>query len=207
MFSEDFEGSYLSCKRFRVIKPEIRVLGVDDGFFIPHSRSFAPIVGVVFRGGYWLDGVMHTRVEVDGLDATNKIASMIINSPHNKQLRVIMLNGVTFAGFNVVDIRDLNSKTKLPVIAVTRENPDFSEIYNALKNLPKSEERWEAIKGTGKPFMVNTRNKRAKVYVQACGIFEDDARKIVKATSTRSDIPEPLRVAHLIASGISTEAV
>jgi len=197
----------LSCKRFRVIKPEIRILGVDDGFFIPHSRGYALIAGVVFRGGYWLDGVMHTRVEVDGLDATDKIASMIINSPHNKQLRVIMLNGVTFAGFNVVDIRNLSLKTKLPVIAVTREKPDFSEIYNALKNLPNSEERWEVIKGTGKPFMVNTRSRRARVYVQACGILEDDVRKIVKATSIRSDIPEPLRVAHLIASGISTEAV
>lgn len=197
----------MSCKRFRVIKPEIRILGVDDGFFIPHSRGYALIAGVVFRGGYWLDGVMHTRVEVDGLDATDKIASMIINSPHNKQLRVIMLNGVTFAGFNVVDIRNLSLKTKLPVIAVTREKPDFSEIYNALKNLPNSEERWEVIKGTGKPFMVNTRSRRARVYVQACGILEDDVRKIVKATSIRSDIPEPLRVAHLIASGISTEAV
>jgi len=197
----------LSCKRFRVIKPEIRVLGIDDGFFIPHSRGFAPIIGVVFRGGYWLDGVMHTRVEVDGLDATDKIASMIINSPHSKQLRVIMLNGVTFAGFNVVDIRDLNLKTKLPVIAVTRGKPDFSEIYKALKNLPDSKERWETIKGTGKPFMVNTRSKSAKVYVQACGIFEEDVREIVKVTSTRSDIPEPLRVAHLIASGTSTDAI
>jgi endonuclease V-like protein UPF0215 family len=207
MFSEGFGGPQLSCKRFRVIKPEIRALGVDDGFFVPHSRGYALIAGVVFRGGYWLDGVMHTRVEVDGLDATDKIASMITNSPHNKQLRIIMLSGVTFAGFNVVDIRNLSLKTGLPVIAVVREKPDFPEIYNALRNLPNSEERWEAIKGAGKPFMVNTRSRRARVYVQACGVFEDDARKIVKVTSTRSDIPEPLRVAHLIASGISTEAV
>ena len=35
------------------------------------------------------------------------------------------------------------------------------------------------------------------------GISEDDARKIVKLTSTRSSVPEPLRVAHLIASGLS----
>lgn len=197
----------MSCKRFRAIKPEIRTLGVDDGFFIPHSRGFAPVVGVVFRGGYWLDGVMHTKVEVDGLDATSKIASMINGSPHRKQLRVIMLNGVTFAGFNVVDTRVLNSTTKLPIIAVTREKPDFPDIYKALKNLPNCEERWDAIKGTGKLFMINTRSEHAKVYAQVCGIAEEDARRIVKLTSTRSDIPEPLRVAHLIASGISTENV
>jgi len=194
----------LSLKKFRVIKPEIRVLGVDDGVFTPRMRVLVPVVGVVFRGGYWLDGVMHTKVKVDGFEATSKIASMILNSPHYMQLRVIMLNGVTFAGFNVVDVKKLNEKTKLPVIAVTREKPNFSEIRKALRNLPKSEERWKAIQNAGKIFEVSTRNKNEVVYMQISGISEEDARKIVQLTSTRSNIPEALRVAHLIASGIST---
>jgi len=187
-----------------VIKPEIRVLGVDDGVFTPHMEGLVPVVGVVFRGGYWLDGVMHTKVEVDGFDATSKIASMILNSPHYKQLRVLMLNGVTFAGFNVVDIKKLNMKTKLPVIAVTREKPNFAEIREALKNLPESEERWKAILNAGEIFEVSTRSKSEKIYMQIYGILEEDARKILQLTSTRSNVPEALRVAHLIASGIST---
>jgi len=186
-----------------VIKPEIRVLGVDDGIFTPHVKSLVPLVGVVFRGGYWLDGVMHTRVEVDGFDASDKLVSMIVNSPHYKQLRVIMLNGVTFAGFNIVDIKKLNAETQLPVIAVTREKPDFSEIHEALKNLPKSEERWKSILTAGEIFEVLTRTESERVYMQISGIFEDDAKKILRLTSTRSNIPEALRVAHLIASGIS----
>jgi endonuclease V-like protein UPF0215 family len=177
---------------------------VDDGIFIPRSKGLVPIVGVVFRGGYWLDGVMHTNVKIDGLDATKKITSMIINSPHYKQLRVIMLNGITFAGFNAVDIKELNAKTKLPVIAVTREKPNFTEIREALKNLPQNEERWKAIKNAGKVFEVSTRNESKKVYMQISGILEEDAKKILQLTSTRSNIPEALRVAHLIASGIST---
>jgi len=194
----------LVCKKFRVIKPEIRVLGVDDGVFIPHVEGLVPVVGVVFRGGYWLDGVMHTKVEVDGFDATSRIVSMILNSPHYKQLRAIMLNGITFAGFNVVDIRRLNMETKLPVIAVTREKPNFAEIRVALKNLPKSEERWKAMLNAGEMFEVPTRSESEKIYMQTSGIFEEDARKILRLTSTRSSIPEALRVAHLIASGIST---
>lgn len=190
-------------KKFRVIKPEIRVLGVDDGVFTPHVKGLVPVVGVVFRGGYWLDGVMHTKVEVDGFDATEKIASMIINSPHHKQLRVIMLNGITFAGFNVVNIKELDAEIKLPVIAVTREKPNFTEIREALKNLPESEERWKIMKGAGKMFEVSTRSENEKVYMQISGILEEDARKILQLTSTRSSVPEALRVAHLIASGIS----
>jgi len=193
----------LVSKKFRVIKPEIRVLGVDDGVFTPHVKGLVPVVGVVFRGGYWLDGVMHTKVEVDGFDATEKIVSMIIDSPHYKQLRVIMLDGITFAGFNVVNIKELNSETKLPVITVTREQPNFAEIREALKNLPESQERWKTMKSAGKMFEVSTRSENEKVYMQTSGILEEDARKILQLTSTRSSVPEALRVAHLIASGIS----
>lgn len=190
-------------KQFRIIKPEIRVLGVDDGAFIPHSKGFAPIIGVVFRGGYWLDGVVSTRVEIDGFDATDRLSSMITRSAHYRQLRVIMLDGITFAGFNVVDIGRLNTETGLPVIAVTRDRPNFDEIHSALKNLPEQEKRWEALLNAGEIFEVNTKIKPKKVYIEISGILEEDARKIVKLTSTRSSVPEPLRVAHLIASGLS----
>jgi len=193
----------LAYKKFRSIKPEIRVLGVDDGVFIPHNKGYADVVGVVFRGGYWLDGAMRTEVEVDGLDATEKIASMIVASPHYQQLRVIMLNGITFAGFNIVDIKELYNKTKLPVIAVTRDKPDMEEIKKALENLPEKERRWRAILNAGELLTVQTREGEEPVYMQIAGITRSDAEKIVKITSTRSNIPEPLRVAHIVASGLT----
>ena len=189
-------------KSFRVIKPEIRVLGVDDGPFIPHTEGQVSVIGVVFRGGYWLDGVMHTEIAVDGFDATDRIASMVTGSSHYKQLRVIMLNGITFAGFNIVDVKALNAATKLPVITVTREKPDFADIHKALRNLPDSEKRWEMILSAGEPLEVSTRSLKAKIYMQIAGVSKEDAQKIVRLTSTRSNIPEALRVAHLIASGI-----
>jgi endonuclease V-like protein UPF0215 family len=114
-----------------------------------------------------------------------------------------MLNGITFAGFNIVDVKALNVVTKLPVITVTREKPDLAEIREALQNLPCSKERWEAILNAGEPVEVSTRGAKAKVYVQTAGVSKEDAQKILRLTSTRSNIPEALRVAHLIASGIS----
>lgn len=186
--------------KFRTIKPEIRILGVDDGPFTLH-RGYAPVVGVVFRGGYWLDGVLSTKVKVDGFDATDKIAAMIRDSPHYRQVRVIMLNGVTFGGFNVVDIKELHALTNLPVIVVTRDKPSFREIHAAVKNLPNSAERWKAVQNAGKIFEVHTRSRGEKVYMELCGMRVSDARKILQFTSTRSSIPEALRVAHLIASG------
>ncbi len=195
----------MSRKSFRAVKPEIRVLGVDDGVFTPHVEAWVPVVGVVFRGGYWLDGVMHTKIAVDGFDATEKIAAMITSSPHYRQLRVIMLNGITFAGFNVVDIKALNAEIKLPVIAVTREKPNLAEIREALGHLPKSEERWNVVLNAGELVEVVAGHGRERIYLHVAGVSVEDARKVVRLTSTRSNVPEALRVAHLIASGVSSK--
>ena len=192
----------MEAKEFRSIKSEIRVLGIDDARFVPHTHGSVLVVGVVLRGGCWLDGVMHTSIAIDGFDATEKIALMIKSSSHCKQLRVVMLNGITFGGFNIVDIVKLNLSISLPVIALMRDKPDLEAIHNAVNNLPKSDERWKIILAAGTVIEVNNRGK--KIYMEKAGISEDDATKIVQLTSTRSLIPEPLRVAHLIASGITT---
>lgn len=192
----------MAVKRFRCIKREIRVLGIDDGVFAPHTRGEVGVVGVVYRGGYWFDGIMRTEVTIDGMDATKKIAAMIKDSPHYDQLRVVVLDGVTVAGFNVVDIKELYKKVDRPVIAVTREEPNFEEIRRALENLPEYKKRWEVIKNTGEMTKVRTRKDEEPIYIQVAGISQKDAEEILKKTSTRSNIPEALRVAHIIASGL-----
>jgi endonuclease V-like protein UPF0215 family len=192
----------LSPKSLRLVKPEIRVLGVDDGRFTPHSHKKVPVIGVVFRGGFWLDGVMSTFVTVDGMDATRNVAEMVLTSPHYRQLRVIILNGVTLAGFNVVDIKDLSRLSGLPVIAVTSKKPDLSQVQKALQHLPESQKRWNAILNAGEIFPVTVKRGKWRIYAESAGITKDLAIEILRLTSTRSKIPEALRVAHLVASGI-----
>ena len=193
----------MSLKGFRSIKPEIRVLGVDDGMFVPHTKGTADVVGVVYRGGYWFEGIMRTKITIDGLNATEKIVAMIKSSSFYYELRVVVLDGVTFAGFNVVDISELSHSVKLPVISVVREKPDLKKIKNALKHLPDFDVRWQAMKNAGKLFMVETRKGENPVYMHTIGILRADAEKVMRATSTRSLIPEALRVAHIIASGLT----
>ncbi len=177
------------------------MLGIDDGKFIPHTQGDVLVVGVVFRGGCSIDGVMHTKISIDGLDATEKIAGMINASPHRPQLRVVMLSGITFAGFNLVDIQKLCSATGLPIIALTHERPDLDAIHAALKHLPLTEERWQIVQNAGRIYEVT--NKDAKFYMGLAGVSLADALVILDLTSTRGSYPEPLRIAHLIASGIT----
>ena len=186
--------------RFREIKPEIRILGIDDCPFNPSRRGRVTLLGVVFRGGLWLDGAMRTEVEIDGRDSADKIVEMVKSSTHYKQLRVIMIDSITVAGFNVVDLQRLHQETRLPVIAITREKPNEEEVKAALKNLPDWEERWRIIEKAGNINEIQVRG--TKLYAHTVGMSLEDAEEIVRVSSTRANFPEPLRVAHLLAQGL-----
>ena len=145
-------------------------------------------------------------VEIDGLDSSRKIIDAINNSAHKDQLRVIMLDGVTFGGFNIVDMPEINRKTGLPVIAVVRERPDLESIKRALKRFDDFELRWKLIQNAGAVESLKVRNPKTgkvkKIWFQCSGIEPDTAKRVIRISSTRSFIPEPLRVAHLIGYGI-----
>lgn len=188
-------------KKFRIIKQEIRILGIDDSPFPIHTKDSVMIVGTIFRAGNWLDGVLSTYIHGDGTDATKKISEMVINSRNIGQLGVIMLDGITFGGFNLINICELFEATGIPVIVIMRRMPDFEGIKNALKRFPDWKNRWANVLEAGKVHKVDGKES---IYIQICGIEIEDAMEVVKLSTTRSAIPEPLRVAHIIAAGIVT---
>jgi len=184
----------------REIKREIRILGIDDAPFTRLSAKTL-LLGVVFRGASTVDGAMASQIDVDGDDATDKIADMISKSPHRKQLRVIMLHGITFGGFNIVRIRLLNGLVGLPIVVVTERRPRADRVERAIRHLSGYEKKLEAIREGGEVLPVETK-LGAPVYVQLAGIDYAHASKIVKSAARNSRMPEPLRVANIIASAL-----
>lgn len=178
-------------------KKEARFLGIDDSPFDKYKDKSVLVVGTVFRGGDWMDGVLSTKVKVDGSDSTKKLIEMINNSKFRPQLHAIMLDGIALGGFNVVDVEKLHKRTNLPVIVVIRDYPDFRKIINALVKL-KMESKIRLLRKAGEPKKVDN------IYIQYVGTDFDSAKSIVKLTATRSFLPEPVRIAHIIAAGIAT---
>jgi hypothetical protein len=184
-----------------MLKSEIRILGFDDGAFAARSKELVPVIGVIFRGGKFLDGSLTTAVQVDGSDATEKIAKLINTSRHKQQLKVIMFDGITLAGFNVIDVKKLSEQTNLPVIVINRKRPDLKKVKAALKKFDDFESRWQAIENAGEIKECFVKEFK-KVYYQNIAIDDNTAREVIKLSCTRSFIPEPLRVAHLIATAV-----
>ena len=177
------------------MKKQIRILGIDDAAFDKFKDKEVIVIGTVFRGGDFMDGVMTCKVQVDGDNATKKVIEMINKSKFKTQFRAIMLDGIAVAGFNVFDISLLYEKTKIPVIVVMRNYPDLRKIKDTLTNLGMKEK-------------INLLEKAGEIYpykeihYQVYGIKKYEAEEILKISCTHSHIPEPIRIAHLIGAGL-----
>jgi endonuclease V-like protein UPF0215 family len=182
------------------LKPQVRVLAVDDAPFRFDSEK-AMVVGVVMRLPNYLEGVLRSECEVDGDDANKVLERMVRGSRFQRQLKAVMLDGVALGGFNLVDIDALHDSIDVPIITVTRDPPDLVKMEAALrKHFPDWEMRYELL--TRKRLMkVDTGHK--PILVSLSGIGLDEAEEMIRKSMVRGAVPEPLRVAHIIASGLA----
>jgi len=114
-----------------------------------------------------------------------------------------MLSGISFAGFNLVDIKLLARRVGKPVIAVIRERPDNKAVRDALrKHFVDWRQRWRAVKNAGRIHSCRPLADEPRLYFEVRGCSPASARKIILSSSTISRLPEPVRVAGLLAKGL-----
>ena len=172
-------------------------IGFDDGPFAPEHRGDVDLIGAVYSG-LRLDGVLRTKVRRDGKNATDRIVEVIEGSRFYKHPQLILLQGIAVAGFNVVDIHALNQRLEVPVLVVSRCEPDMAAVRAALVGSVRGGKRkWHLIERAGPPMKVN------EVWLQCAGCTCGVADLLIKRLAVNGHIPEPLRTAHLIAGGIS----
>ena len=163
------------------------IAGVDDGPFRRGRGSPCPITIV-----YHDDELRPVRVDavvanVDGRDATSMLSRRV------RDADVIVLDSVTFCGFNFVDGRLLHEETSATVIHVFLYPLDLDAIRRALERIGLLDERFEVIAG------VWGRARRAECrlggfwYTLWGGDFD------VCRLQVYSRIPLPLQNAHRLA--------
>ena len=172
-------------------------VGFDDAPFPPEHRGTVLVVGAVYAGER-LDGVLSCRVRRDGVNATARLAACIKQSRFYPQLHAVLLQGIAFAGFNVVDIHALSTVLTRPVIVVVRRRPNLAVIRRALLTRVRGGARkWHLVERAG--FV----EEIAGVFIQRAGISADAAAAVLCRHARHGNLPEPLRTAHLIAGGVT----
>jgi endonuclease V-like protein UPF0215 family len=176
------------------------VIGFDDAPFDRSHRGDVLVVGAVYADAR-LDGVIAGKVRRDGANATRVLVHLVRRSPFGPQLQLVLLQGIAFAGFNVVDLGALHAALGMPVIVVARKRPNLARIRAALLGHVRGGRRkWRLIERAG------PMEPLAGVWVQRAGIPAADAKRALARLQVSSKLPEPLRTAHLIAGGVATGA-
>lgn len=183
------------------MKENIRTIGIDDSAFDRLKSTKTFVFGIIVRGYSLVEGVLRTEIQIDGLEATEKIVSMIVNSKYHKQLKAIFLRSSTIAAFNIIDMNLLYEKTSIPVITILTERPDEDNVENAISNLEDWKDRLNILNKNPPIKEISFYNKERRecvVLVQQVGLNMSEIKKLLKISCYSSCIPESLRLADKI---------
>lgn len=174
------------------------MLGVDDGPFQKGQSHPVTMVAVMMEGCDIVEGVALDAFPVDGADATGYLADWIGRLRFKPSLQGVVLGGITLAGLAVVDVRELARRLGSCVAVVTRREPLDAPLIQALETA-----------GLAERIPIVLRSPRAVrveegLYLASAGAEASVVAKLVRATLGKARIPEPLRVAHLVARAIVT---
>lgn len=180
----------------------LRLVGVDDGRFKAFMRDkihYTVLCAVLMKGDKILD-VKLTKIQVDGFDATEKLINLLRNIKND----AIILSGITFAGFNIINPFKIFEDLNLPIIVISTKKPDNISILKALKShFYDWRERWEIIDNLGEIYSTITKEGEPEIYFEVIGKNRSWAEIVLKESSILCRLPEPIRVAGIIAKGVS----
>ena len=184
--------------RRALAKSHPRVVGVDDGAF-GRTDHFAPIAAVVVSAPSYVEAVRRARVRVDGTDGTEAVIALVRSTGPTDGIRAVLLDGAVVGGFNVLDLDRIHEALAIPVVAVTRRPPDFPRIHAALRTWfgSDAERRWRLLRAHR---LVRVPTGETPILAASVGCRSADAAVLVRRTAVRGYWPEPLRLAHLVAS-------
>ena len=105
--------------KFPVEKRGIRVLGIAESF--KKNSICSTLAGIVMRRDLIIDGMIFGNVTIEGNDSTQNILSMYRSLKRN-DINCIMVDGLVISMYNIIDGKELQESTDVPIIAITFKN-------------------------------------------------------------------------------------
>ncbi len=174
----------------------VNCIAFDDCPFPRNHRGDVKIVGAVFAD-LRMDGLLIGKVRKDGANSTRNIARLVASSKFFDHANIIMIQGIALAGFNVVDAKKLAAMLEMPVLVVSRRKPDMESIREALlSRVPGGGRKWRLVEQMG------PMERCRRCYIQRAGLTFEEALAVIDRFTLYGNVPEPLRIAHLIAGAL-----
>ncbi len=176
-----------------------RTLGIAESFVKGVSEK-SILAGVVMKADMGIDDLVVARVTVGGMDATEKII-MMYNELDRDDINLLMLNGCVISWYNVIDLNRVAEEASLPLICVTYDVSEGLEKY-FIELFPEDWETRVEIYHKNKARIPIKLDTGYTIYIRFIGMNFEKAKRIINKYTWHGSIPEPLRVARLIARSV-----
>ena len=185
--------------KLHVHKKGFRALGISESFIKGVSEE-STLAGVVMRADGAIDGFTFARATVGGMDATDKVLEMCKGLGRD-DINVILLNGCVISWYNVIDLHRVAEETGLPLICVTyNESQGLERYFREL--FPRDWERRVEVYRRNRSRTPIRLSTGYTVYIRFIGMGMEEAKGVLNKFTSHGSIPEPLRVARLLARSI-----
>ncbi|KAF5034165.1 hypothetical protein DSECCO2_599010 [anaerobic digester metagenome] len=177
-------------------KSGIRVLGIAESY---SGREQSTLAGIVMRKDLRIDGAAFARVTVGGMDATDAVIG-IVTDLARRDINLIMISGSVIAWYNIIDPAAVQDATGLPVIVTTYEESE-GLAEDIRRHFPDDAGRLAAYQRLGDRTQVGLHSGYT-LFVRPYGLSPGDAARLCNDFTHDGRMPEPVRVARLIARGV-----
>ncbi len=173
----------------------IRAIGFDDAPFSRRPGARVHLAGVVCSGTRF-EGMVWGHLRRDGWDATRAIVRLLAGGKFLPQIHLVLLDGLSFGGFNLVDLETLSTRLARPCVAVMRHPPDLAAVERAIRRLPRPERRLRLLERAGPVHLIGP------FAFQVRGAEPGPVAEALARLTDRGRVPEPLRLAHLVCAAV-----
>ncbi len=179
----------------RLEKKGLRGLAIAESF--QETDTTSKLAGIVIRRDLVIDGFVFGHATIEGDDATESIITMY-HKLNRHDISFVMTSGLIISMYNVIDIKKLWKEFQIPVIGVTYGESEGIE--DAIKHhFPNSyESKIEQYRKLGSRIKIGL-HTGYDLYVRVEGCEPKEAKKLLDTFTLQGGIPEPLRVAQLLA--------
>ena len=179
------------------------LVGVEDGGFRAFQPGQSTLICAVLMRGNRVELVRLGRVAVDGRNATDILLGMLVNI----RCDGVILGGVSFAGFNIIEANRLHEELGVPVIVYSGKKPDSASVLAALRgHFDDWEERWASVAQLGDVYSIVTKAGYPPVFFEVVGESRDWCEEVLRSSASLTRAPEPVRVASIVARGFTRSA-
>lgn len=189
----------MQTPRIHTDKKGVRALGISESFIKGESKK-SILAGVVMRADLIVDGFSFSKTTVGGMDATDCVIELY-QKLRRDDINCMFLNGCVISWFNIIELGKVHRDTGLPVICVTYEESEGLEKYLIEYFGDRAEERIVKYRENGEREKLELRTGNT-IFARYFGLGRKEALRILNRFTLQGAIPDPLRVARLLARTI-----